>query len=130
MTRSKHIRDILFVIIEGRQKQPRKLYGHFFLYHHSQTTNQNTQWSICHCTSNSWYKYLLDVTIGSTAYNANKFLAFNFFKGLKPVFERLKSDYLLTDCQGDLNQIQNESLKGFLWCQQLCKYSDNRSFKD
>lgn len=61
-------------------------------------------------------QYATVVTIGSTAYNANKFLAFNFFKGLKPVFERLKSDYLLTDCQGGLNQIQNESLKGFLWC--------------
>ena len=58
--------------------------------------------------SESWCKYKKDLWFGTNTYTRKRCLPFIFRGELKPIFKRLSSNDLLTSCQKDLTQNQND----------------------
>ena len=86
-------------------------------YHCIQGENEpdEVQHQFCPEGENSWCRFQRDRASHTATYDQRKCLPSVFRKELKPIFERLSGDELLSRCQKGLTQNQNEALNNVLW---------------
>ncbi|XP_028392982.1 uncharacterized protein LOC114517447 [Dendronephthya gigantea] len=70
-----------------------------------------------HCPDgpNSWCRFKQDKANNTTKYVPGPGLPDNIIKLIRPIYERLSSDELLSKCLDGKTQNQNESLNGMIW---------------
>ena len=89
------------------------------IYHHMlkgpETESLDEQHTFCPKTDDTWCRYQKDVVMGENSYTQNRCLPYVFREELKPIFDRLSSQVLLSGCEQGLTQNANESLNGLLW---------------
>ena len=71
--------------------------------------------SNCPLGSGSWCKYQLGISSNTNKCDRTKCFPFIFRGELLPIFNRLSSDKVLSQCQRGLTQNQNESLNNVVW---------------
>ena len=100
--------------LEGMRRAVRAI-----LYHIVQNPNESLEDQHCHGPQgpDSWCRFWRDRATNQQTYSENGRLPNAFLKDLKPIFERLSHNELLSRCLMGLTQNQNESINGILWSQ-------------
>ena len=88
------------------------------IFFHSIKNDQlssDEQHKFCPQGENSWCKYVKDKLLGTKRYHDSKRLPSVFSECLRPIFEKLTAEDLLSRCQMGLTQNSNESAHAVLW---------------
>lgn len=85
--------------------------------YHKISTNSKPQHHFCPEGSNSWCGWQLHKAVSGnkSRYNHDPAMPMEVFKAIKPVYEELSSDELLTRCLGGFTQNSNESFNSLVW---------------
>ena len=88
------------------------------IYHHlikSEKLSSFEQHQYCPKERTSWCKFWRQEIFQDATYSDDKMLPSVFFNELRPIFEKLSKDELLSRCLKGFTQNQNESLNSQLW---------------
>ena len=88
------------------------------LFHVASSANQSYHSSAyCPTGKDSWCRFQRDKTKGkgTNMYKPSKGLPLDVIKHVKPIFESLSSEELLSDCLHGKTQNHNESFNGTIW---------------
>ena len=82
---------------------------------HVASTNEKPWHTHCPDGANSWCCFKKDEALGTTNFIHGKGLSLDVIKHIKPIFEDLSRDSLLTKCLHGKTQNQNESFNSTIW---------------
>ena len=85
------------------------------LHHSSAIEDENDRHKYCPRTNTSWCKWWIDKLNQSNQYKKNLNLPLAIKEKLKPIFQSLSSDDLLTKCLHGQTQNENECLNSMIW---------------
>ena len=85
------------------------------LYHYSEANDPASQHQCCPQGGESWCKYQADLANGATTYVHKSVLPVYVREKIKPIFQDLGSEELLSKCLHGTTQNNNEALNGVIW---------------
>ena len=85
------------------------------LMHVASNKDNNYHWAHCPPGGDSWCTYQRDIVNKTTTHVCGDGLPNDVIKHVKPIFEALANDDLLSRCLHGLTQNQNESFNGTTW---------------
>ena len=88
------------------------------LYHYSENKDIEKRHHFCPCGPNSWCKFQSDRSTGKNSYRREQIgIPFAIHEKIKPIFQDLSSDDLLSKCLHCKTLNVNESLNPVIWKQ-------------
>ena len=82
---------------------------------HVASSSENSWHSHCPIGKDSWCQYQVDKATGSSKYKPGPGLPKEVIKHVKPIFQELFHDSLLSKCLHGKTQNRNESFNGMIW---------------
>ena len=82
---------------------------------HVASSDKNSWHDHCPDGAKSWCRFKQDKATGSSTYRPGPGLPVDILKELKPIYNDLSSDTLLTKCLHGKTQNHNESFNGMVW---------------
>ena len=84
-------------------------------FFHVISTEKDNYHDHCPRGKDSWCTHKVDQAEGTNKYKPGKGLPINIIKHIKPIFQDLSTDDLLSKCLHGKTQNQNEALNGMIW---------------